>query len=559
MPKIIIDGHTIECRSGIPVLQAALEAGLAVPHYCYHPGLSVVASCRLCLMEMKMPNPKTGQMDWAPKLLPSCQTPVRDGLEVRFRSDPVRENQQHVMEYYLLNHPLDCPVCDKAGECYLQDYTEANGPATSRMVEDKTKNPKKDIGPHTLLYQDRCVLCSRCVRFCDEIAGTGELAVVGRGSRCEIDVLPGQPLENPLQGNVVDLCPVGALLDKGFLFKQRVWLLRSARSVSPADSRGQTIWIDYNEAGIHRIRPRYNEKINEWWISDEARFGWKHVHRPDRLRQPRIRQGVALQPARWEELPGLLRAPFAGVAACASPAGPGGGARLAQPPSLLGRGQGEGQGIGPLAAVLSPMLTCEEAWLLAKLARSLAPQATLVLGHVPMSGHDQTYPKGFTIKAEKCPNRRGVETILQHLGGPTASFQEFLAQAVEGRFRAAYVTGGYPDAWVTDPVAAALARIPFLVVHDLFPSALDGAAAVQIPGAAWTEREGTFMNCDGLLQPFERALPPLEGVKADGQFFYELLGQPGLFRAQTVRETMAAELPQFSEVFIPRDLPKRAH
>jgi NADH-quinone oxidoreductase subunit G len=532
MPKIIIDGQTIECRSGIPVLQVALEAGLAVPHYCYHTGLSAVASCRLCLMEMKMPNAKTGEMDWAPKLFPSCQTPVRDGLEVRFCSDPVRENQQHVMEYYLLNHPLDCPVCDKAGECYLQDYTEANGPATSRMVEDKTKNPKKDIGPHTLLYQDRCVLCSRCVRFCDEIAGTGELAVVGRGSRCEIDVLPGQPLANPLQGNVVDLCPVGALLDKDFLFKQRVWLLRSARSVSPADSRGQTIWIDYNEAGIHRIRPRYNEKVNEWWISDEARFGWKHVHRADRLRQPRIRQGAALQPARWEELPGLLRARFAE----------------------------QSQAVPcPVAAVLSPMLTCEEAWLLAKFARSLAPQATLVLGHVPVSGQDQTHPKGFTIKAEKCPNRRGVETILQHLGGPTASFQEFLGQAVEGRFHAAYVTAGYPDPWVTDLVATALAKIPFLVVHDLFPSALDAVAAVQIPGAAWTEREGTFMNCDGLLQPFERALPPLEGVKADGQLFHELSGHPGLFRARTVRESMAAEMPPFAELFIPRDLPKHAH
>jgi NADH-quinone oxidoreductase subunit G len=400
------------------------------------------------------------------------------------------------------------------------------------MVEDKTKNPKKDIGPHTLLYQDRCVLCSRCVRFCDEITGSGELAVVGRGSRCEIDVLPGQPLQNPLQGNVVDLCPVGALLDKDFLFKQRVWLLRSARSVSPADSRGQTIWIDYNEAGIHRIRPRYNEKVNEWWITDEARFGWKHVHRRDRLRQPRIRQGTALQPARWEELPALLRTWFS------------------QPSPTVPN---------PIAAILSPMLTCEEAWLLAKFARSLAPQATLVLGHVPTVGQDQTYPKGFTIKAEKCPNRRGVETILQHLGGPTASFQEFLGQAVEGRFRAAYVTGGYPNAWVMDPIATALAKIPFLVVHDLFPSALDAVAAVQIPGSAWAEREGTFMNCDGLLQPFERALPPLEGVKADGQFFSELLGQPGLFRARTVRETMAAELPQFSEVFIPRDLPKHAH
>ena len=568
MPKIIIDGREIECRAGIPVLQAALEAGRDVPYYCYHPGLSIVASCRLCLMEMKMPHPKTHELVWAPKLFPSCQTPVRDGLEVRFDSAAVHDNQKHVMEYYLLNHPLDCPVCDKAGECYLQDYTESVGPGTSRMVEDKLKNPKKDIGPHTLLYQDRCVLCTRCVRFCDEIAGTSELAVVNRGSRGEIDVFPGQPLESSLQGNVVDLCPVGALLDKSFLFKQRVWLLRSTKSVSPADSRGQTIWIDWNAEGLHRIRPRYNEKVNEWWISDEARFGWKYVHRPDRLNQPRVRVGGTLRPESWEALPALLRTRFASVAAGASASVAAGASpadvasalparrdRRGEPepspnPSLGGRG---------IVVVLSPMMSCEEAWLLATFIRGVAPQATLVLGHVPVVGQDQTFPKGFVIKAEKCPNRRGIETILQRLGGPTADFRTFLGQAIEGRFNAAYVGGGYPGDWVTTDVANALAKVELLVVHDLFPSRLDEFVAVQIPGATWAEREGTFMNCDGLLQPFDRALPPLEGVKADGQFLHELAGRTGLFRAKKVRAELAAEMPQFAEVFMPRALPKHAH
>jgi len=568
MPKIIIDGREIECRAGIPVLQAALEAGRDVPYYCYHPGLSIVASCRLCLMEMKMPHPKTHELVWAPKLFPSCQTPVRDGLEVRFDSAAVHDNQKHVMEYYLLNHPLDCPVCDKAGECYLQDYTESVGPGTSRMVEDKLKNPKKDIGPHTLLYQDRCVLCTRCVRFCDEIAGTSELAVVNRGSRGEIDVFPGQPLANLVQGNVVDLCPVGALLDKDFLFKQRVWLLRSTKSVSPADSRGQTIWIDWNAEGLHRIRPRYNEKVNEWWISDEARFGWKYVHRPDRLNQPRVRVGGTLRPESWEALPALLRTRFASVAAGASASVAAGASpadvasalparrdRRGEPepspnPSLGGRG---------IVVVLSPMMSCEEAWLLATFIRGVAPQATLVLGHVPVVGQDQTFPKGFVIKAEKCPNRRGIETILQRLGGPTADFRTFLGQAIEGRFNAAYVGGGYPGDWVTTDVANALAKVELLVVHDLFPSRLDEFVAVQIPGATWAEREGTFMNCDGLLQPFDRALPPLEGVKADGQFLHELAGRTGLFRAKKVRAELAAEMPQFAEVFMPRALPKHAH
>ena len=534
MPKIIIDGKSVECRDGVPVLQAALEAGWEVPHYCYHPGLSIVASCRLCLMEMKMPHPQTKEMAWVPKLFPSCQTPVKDGMEVRFNSDFVTQNQKHVMEYYLINHPLDCPVCDKAGECYLQDYSEKFGNATSRMVEDKHKNPKKDIGPLTLLYQDRCVLCTRCVRFCQEIAGDGELTVVDRGHRAEIDVFPGEPLDNPLQGNVVDLCPVGALLSKDFLFQQRVWLLDSTPSVSPADSRGQTIWIDHNEHGIHRLRPRFNEQVNEWWISDEARFGWKYVYREDRLNTPRVRRGHEAESARWEDLPALLTARFEETA--------------------------RRHGSASVAAVLSPMLSCEEAWLLARFIRRVAPEATLVSGFVPMNGEDRRFARGFTIKAEKCPNRRGVERVISAAGGAHCDWNEFVKNCEQERFRAAYITGGYPHEWVTDGWAKALQRLEFAAVHDLFHSTLSEASAVVIPGASWVEREGTFMNCDGLVQPFERAIAPREGVKADGQFFAELAGDTGLFRSRRTREAMAAAgLSEFATPFSPRPEPEHAH
>ena len=533
MPKIIIDGRAVECREGISVLQAALDADWNIPHYCYHPGLKVVASCRLCLMEMKMAHPQTRKLDWAPKLFPACQTPVREGLEARFDSERVRENQQRVMEFYLLDHPLDCPVCDKAGECSLQDYSEQFGSASSRMVEAKHKNPKKDIGSRTLLYADRCILCERCVRFCDEISGTGELRKINRGSHAEIDVFPGEPLENDLQGNVVDLCPVGALISKDFLFKQRVWLLNTAKSISPVDSRGSTIWIDHNRQGVHRIRSRYNPQVNEWWISDEARFGWKFISSDQRLNTPRIRRDGGLQPIPWEDLPGLLRDRFASSSA-----------------------EDEGAAV---AAVLSPMMSCEEAWLLAGFVRSAAPKATLVLGHVPSEGEDRVFPKGFVIKAEKCPNRRGVERVIKHLGGSTTSFEEFVAAAATGKYRATYVGGGYPKSWITEEQAQALARIELLVVHDLFPAPLDACAAVQIPSVSFAEREGSFVNCDGLLQPFERALAPLEGVKPDGQFLYELAGETGLFRAEQVRASAATELAMFAEVYTPPDEPKFAH
>jgi NADH-quinone oxidoreductase subunit G len=533
MAKIIIDGQEIACRDGHSRVAGGARGRSEHPALLLSPGPFGRGELPALSDGDEAAASEDAGAVWAPKLFPSCQTPVKDGMEVRFESDAVRDNQKHVMEYYLLNHPLDCPVCDKAGECYLQDYSEGFGPASSRMVDEKLKNPKKDIGPHTLLYQDRCVLCTRCVRFCDEVAGGGELRVINRGSRGEIDVFPGQPLANPLQGNVVDLCPVGALLDKDFLFKQRVWMLKATPSISPADSQGQAIWIDHNAEGVHRIRPRHNEKVNQWWISDEARFGFAHHHHPGRLRVPQVRGEGGLQPTQWEALPQMLRARLAELAKDDA------GARI--------------------AAVISPMLSCEEAWLLARFVRDVAPQATLAVGHVPVVGEDQTFPGGFTIKAEKCPNRRGVETILDHLGGNRATFDEILGRAVEGELAAAYVTGAYPDTWITEKSAKALAKVDFLVVHDLLSSLLDASANVQIPAATWIEREGTFMNCDGLLQPFERALPPLEGVKADGQLFFELAGGTGLFRAQRVRESMAAEMPAFAEVFIPRKEPAHAH
>jgi NADH-quinone oxidoreductase subunit G len=533
MPTITIDGRETECREGIPVLQAALEAGLNIPHYCYHPGLSVVASCRLCLMEMKMPHPQTRELEWAPKLFPSCQTMVRDGLEVRFNSELVRQNQKRVMEYYLLNHPLDCPVCDKAGECYLQDYAEHFGEPTSRMVEDKHKNPKKDIGPRTLLYSDRCVLCGRCVRFAQEITATAELAVTNRGSHNEIDVFPGRPLDNKLQGNVVDLCPVGALVSKDFLFKQRVWFLQEARSVCPGCSRGCTIYVDQNENRVYRLRPRFNEKVNEWWMCDDGRFGFKYVHREDRLNQPRIRRGAEWASVSWQELPEILRFRFERAASANDGAA--------------------------MAVVLSPMMSCEEAWLLARFIRDLAPQAALVSGPVPVEGEDEAFPKGFVIKAERCPNQRGVQKIIEHFGGTALTFGDFVGAAGEGKYKAVYAVGGYPREWVTKDIAKALANVELLAAHDLFFSALDATATVQIPGASWAEREGSFVNCDGLLQPFERAIVPLEGVKADGQFLYELCGERGLFRAAKVREAMAAAVPSFGEVYVPPDPPKHAH
>jgi NADH-quinone oxidoreductase subunit G len=547
MPKIIIDEKEIECRDGIPVLLAALEAGWDVPHYCYHPGLTVVASCRLCLMEMKMPHPQTKEMGWAPKLLPSCQTPVRDGMEVRFASETVDENRRHCMEYYLLNHPLDCPVCDQAGECWLQDYSYKFGNATSRMVEAKTKNPKKDIGSKTLLYQDRCVLCSRCVRFADEVAGTSELCIVNRGNRAEIDVFPGVPLENPIQGNVVDLCPVGALLDKDFLMEQRVWMLRETPSICPGCSTGCAITIDQNEGRVWRLKPRYNPGVNDWWMCDEGRFGWKYIQDTTRITRPVLRRGAGQDLADWNEITEAIRYRFEETA--------------------------KRNGGASIAAVVSPFMACEEAWMLVKFIRAIAPEATLVVGSAPVEGEDLTFPANregaagngngacvkFTIHKEKCPNRRGVELIVEKAGGTRATMDEFIASAKHGAFTAVWIAGGSPKPWVDKTLSGAMDKVAWYVLQDMFDSALTPRAGALLPACTWAEREGSFMNQAGKIQPFDAALPPPEGAQRDGQYLATLAGMSGLYRGDVIRAEMAKEISEFGSIHEAPPAPVHAH
>src|SRR6476620_3375639 len=280
MPKITVDGRVIDAKQGQMVLQACNDADVPIPQYCYHPGMSIVASCRICLVEV----------EGIPKLVPACQTPVRDGMVVYSTSPKAIANQKQTMEYLLINHPLDCPVCDQAGECLLQDYSYQYGRSQSRFEEDKHKKPKKDVGLNVLLYNDRCIMCTRCVRFTREISGQSELFVEGRGHKEEISIFPGKPLDNKLSANVVDLCPVGALLDKDFLFKQRVWLLKETASISPADAGGENIWIHHNEGVVYRIKPRYNAEVNQWWISNDTRYSFKPVHDEKRLTSARRTQ-----------------------------------------------------------------------------------------------------------------------------------------------------------------------------------------------------------------------------------------------------------------------------
>ena len=288
MSTVFINDIEVEVGPKENLVQAAERAGVEIPHYCWHHDLSVVASCRMCLVEVGEKKPD-GTIAMIPKLVPACQTPAKPNTVVLTNSEKVKKAQAQTLEFLLLNHPLDCSICDQAGECYLQDYTYKYGKAHSRLNEPKVQRVDKyHIGEQIALFTDRCVMCTRCVRFTREISGTSELHVTNRGSVEEIDVFPGEPCNNKLAGNVVDLCPVGALCSKDFLYKKRVWWLKTQNSVCQGCSTGCSIHVDQEENRLYRIRPRENALAQGSFMCDEGRFGWKYVESEARLFGPRV-------------------------------------------------------------------------------------------------------------------------------------------------------------------------------------------------------------------------------------------------------------------------------
>lgn len=534
MPVITIDNQNVTLADDerINVVQAAERAGIAIPYYCWHPGLTVVASCRMCLVEVGQRD-REGRVQMQPRLVPACQTPARDGTVVVTDSEKVRENRRFVQEFLLLDHPVDCPICDQAGECSLQDYYYQHGRAARRAEDTPFTSRRRDVGDEVTLFVDRCVMCSRCVRFTREVSGNAELQVIQRGSHAEIDIFPDHGVNNKLAGNVVDLCPVGALCSKDFLYRQRVWFMRSHPSVCTGCSAGCAIHVDENRDTIYRLQPRYNPNANDWWMCDDGRFGWKHVHGSDRLTEPRRRVGSTTESVEWTDaLMGVQRDLTKSVVE---------------------------HGGAALAGVVSPHLTCEEAFLFMAYLRSLAPDALLALGPVPSVGEDDVYPKArwgnghpggaatrFTIRAEKCPNRNGVEAVLRHFQGEVVAFDRVREQLESGRIRAAYVTAGYPESVWSEPDVARFSKLDVLVVQDIHESPLARAATIVLPGAAAPEKDGSYVNHAGLLQFTERAIRGGGSSRVDGRVFAELLGRVGLYNAEDVRRELATTVPYFA-------------
>jgi NADH-quinone oxidoreductase subunit G len=474
MPKLTIDGEEFEVEPGTTILQAALTRGRVVPHYCYHPGLSIAGNCRMCLVEVEK----------APKLVIACQSQVADGMVVNTLNDRVKEAQRAVMEFLLINHPLDCPICDQAGECKLQDYAVSHGTGVSRYTEPKLALAKAvDIGPHVMLDQERCIQCSRCTRFCDEITGTGELAFFQRGARSMIGTFPGKRLDNPYSGNVVDLCPVGALTLKEFRFATRVWYLKNTPTVCAGCSRGCNVMVatgtqrdqmttrGQQDEGIKRIVPRFNESVNGHWICDDGRLSYRRMEQAERLAGAAAPAGTTME---WD-------------------------AAVRRAAEALRQAAGAGKA----AAIFSPRLTSESIFAWKRLLEALGGALTGV--RRLESGADDR----LLIRADKGANSTGAAWLLG-------------ADATEGRVQEALARGDVETLLVLgdtlDPADSATlddrlrGKVKELIYVGPFLDAAARNATMLLPAAAWAEEDGTIVNFEGRIQRLRRArLPRGEG------------------------------------------------
>jgi NADH-quinone oxidoreductase subunit G len=501
MATIIIDGQSYELPEGAKfnAIQAAKHFGIDIPYYCWHPALSVVANCRMCEIEVGTKDPNSGEIRMLPRLVPGCQTPARDGTVLVTESTKVLEHRKNIMELLLINHPLDCPVCDQAGECGLQDYSYSHGRAEHRFVEERNVNPKKEVSDLIVLNQDRCIMCTRCVRFTREITGTAELHVMRRGDHGEIAIFPDQPLDNPLAGNVVDLCPVGALLDKDFLHNQRVWFLSKHDGICTGCASGCNLSVEENAGRVWRHKPRHNPYVNDYWICDEGRYGYKAANAPDLLSGSYVLEGADHRGITADRFVKLLNDSLT--------------SRILDKESILG--------------ILSPFLSVEEAFAAAQWLRRLSTRVSMAMGPVPVVGRDVVFspdkvtgrsgdtsflsPREFVISSEKAPNRAGVSMMLDHFMNEVIPFEKALETAESKDI--VIVFGGYTDAsWITPDQVAVLRKAEVLILFDTTINGLADAADLVSGVASFAEKSGCYINASGRIQRFEAALPPREGV-----------------------------------------------
>ena len=463
MPKFVLDGKEIEFEPGQTIIQAAKKHGIDIPHFCWHESLSISGNCRVCLVEVEK----------IPKLVIACSTLAAEGMIVHSASEKALAARNAVMEFLLINHPLDCPICDEAGECKLQDYAYEHSVGESRFTEEKNHKDKRvPLGPYVMFDAERCISCSRCIRFCDEIAKDPELTFIKRGDRVTIVTYPGEQMDNPYSLNTTDICPVGALTNRDFRFRARVWDMSSTESICVGCSRGcnSEIWVRNNE--VLRLTPRYNEEVNSYWMCDHGRINtFKFINSDDRVNGPHIRRDGTLTKVEWTEA--------LNVAAN----------------ELKSFQKNEITFIG------SPFASNEDNYTLSKLAKLIGLNNVLFAKHMdPEFGDDILRQNDIT------PNSTGTE-----LAGliPVSSLDSIIKSINDGKTKALFLIDDDIIA-LNQGLENVLAKLDLLIVISTNFDKTASLADIVFPSATYAEKNGTMVNFQGIIQRLKPAVTTIE-------------------------------------------------
>lgn len=563
--KVKVDGREIEVPKLSPdwqgrlapttMLQACAQFRVDVPHYCYHPKLPIAGNCRMCLVEFGTPalgpdrkpvmNPDgTPKIAKSPRPAIACATPVSPGMEIYTQTPAVKLMREGVLEFLLINHPLDCPICDKAGECKLQEYSLDYGTSASRFVEPKVHKPKMvDLGPRIVLDAERCILCSRCIRFTRDVAGDDALGFINRGSYSTLTAYPGKPFDNNYTLNTVDICPVGALTSKDFRFQMRAWFLKETKSICTSCATGCNILISSREEKIFRYTPRDNDGVNGPWMCDAGRLNYKWIHREDRLREVLVGQASSLSSPTPEQAGSLSHYKSSWTAALSEIA-----EKLKQAPP------------GSVAIVASARQTNEELWLLSKLKAKLGA----ISDSVPRVGKGDN----LLVDEDKNPNTNGARLTGVSFTEMGINLSKIAAGIARGEIKTLIVFGEdllrnavksdkLREQELTSEVvqehgitAELLGQLDTLIVSDILPNAMTKLAHYVLPGCAHAEKRGTFTNREGRVQKFLQAIQPPGDARPEWDFLHDLVynvtGKNGFLTIEGLFNEMAKDVPAFN-------------
>jgi NADH-quinone oxidoreductase subunit G len=522
MLNVQIDGVWLQFPKGTRVIEACKQAEKFIPHYCYHPKLTSPGNCRMCLVEMGMPKmgpdrkPAIGadgkpEIGWIPRPQISCAQDIAEGMAIRTNSPMVEESRKGVMEFLLINHPLDCPICDQAGECKLQEFSVEYGNAQSHLLDQKVKKPKNvELGPRVTLDAERCILCTRCIRFMKEVANDDCIGIVDRGSYNTIACHPDKPLESNYSLNTVDICPVGALTSTDFRFKMRVWFLKETKTIDVNCGTGANIVIGTRENVIYRITPRENDDVNSCWLPDSHRLNFKYVGDERRLKTPMVKG----EPVEWRTA-------------------------IAIAAEMLKAHESK-----TIAVIASARATNEEMWLVRRLIDGLDIDKQHDV--IPRNGESD----GLLISADRNPNTSGAKLLELCTGRPGYRLKKIADSVRSGAIKALVCLG--EDATKAGLTENDLKKLDALIVMDILPNKTSPHATVLLPASAWCEKRGSMINAKGRLQRLNQAVAPPGHARDDWEILRDLIqaisGSNGLYMIEDVFKQMAGKVKEFAEL-----------